>query len=71
MITPGTARLKPRNPPPHRRRRHLPRPRRPHPPRRAPSWPNSTMNGPRCAATSASTSSPGPSPPPNRDNQRR
>ena len=53
---PGT--LEPRDPPPHRRRRHLPRPRGPDPPRRcSPSRTTRRMDL-RCAATSASTSSP-------------
>ena len=53
---PGT--LEPRDRPPHRRRRHLPRPRGPDPPRRcSPSRTTRRMDL-RCAATSASTSSP-------------
>jgi len=44
--------------PPHRRRRHRPRPRGPDPPRRcSPSRTTRRMDL-RCAATSASTSSP-------------
>ena len=53
---PGT--LEPRDRPPHRRRRHLPRTRGPDPPRRcSPSRTTRRMDL-RCAATSASTSSP-------------
>ena len=52
----------PRDPPPHRRRRHLPQPRRRSSASSAPSWPSSTTNGPKAAATSASTSSPAPKP---------
>ena len=53
----------PRDPPPHRRRRHLPRPRRRSSASSAPSWPNNTTNGPKAAATSASTSWPAPASP--------
>ena len=46
----------PRDPPPHRRRRHLPRPRARSSASSAPSWPSNTTNGPKAAATSDSTS---------------
>ena len=48
----------PRDPPAHRRRRDLPRPRPRSSGSSAPSWPSNTTNGPTAAATSASTSSP-------------
>ena len=57
----------PRDPPPHRRRRDLPRPRTRSSASSAPSWPSNTTNGPKAAATSDSTSSPdaaGRRPPP-------
>ncbi len=53
---PGTAEQG--DPPPHRRRRDLPRPRPPSSASSAPSWPNNTTNGPKAAATSAWTFSP-------------
>ena len=53
----------PRDPPPHRRRRDLPRPRPRSSASSAPSWPSSTTNGPTAAATSDSTSSPEPTRP--------
>ena len=57
----------PRDPPPHRRRRDLPRPGARSSAWSAPSSPSNTTNGPKAAATSASTSSPAaaqPSTPP-------
>jgi integrase len=69
-ITGATRAPQPRDPPPHRQRRHLPQPRRHHPTSSAPSSPSRPTNGPKDAATSASTSSPPPdaseSPPPRR-----
>ena len=53
----------PRDPPPHRRRRDLPRPRARSSASSAPSWPSNTTNGPKAAATSDSTSSPAAAPP--------
>ena len=53
---PGTT--EPRDPPPHRRRRHLPRPHRPGPPGRRRARRATRRMDRACAATSASTSSP-------------
>ena len=58
--SPGAAQQ--RDPPPHRRCRHLPRPQLPDPPSSAQSWPNNTTNGPSPAATSAWRSSANPEP---------